>query len=194
MAGFLLANAPDVGAALHALVQNLDLHDQGGVPVLDIQGNSTLLGYAIHQTRVEATGHIYDLSIAIGCSIMRNLCGKGWNPAEVLFSRRPPPDLNPYRQFYRAPLRFDRDRNAMVFPSRWLNHRIATADDLLHRHIEREANELHVLREGNIVNDTRRLIRASMIDGNCTIHHIAAQLCIHERALHRKLREEATSF
>jgi len=192
--GFLLLNAPDVGTALSALVQNLDLHDQGGVPVVDIQGSSTFLGYVIHQARVEATDTIYDISIAIGCCIMRSLCGASWNPAEVLFSRRPPADLRPYRQFYRAPLQFDMDRNAIVFPSHWMNHRIPGADTLLHRHLEREADQLHKLRQANITSDTRRLLRTSMMTGNCTISDIAAQLCMHERTLHRRLREEGTSF
>jgi hypothetical protein len=84
-----------VGTALQALAKNFDLHDQGGVPVLDVQGKSTRLGYAIHQSHVEAIDHIYDLSIAVGCRIMRQLCGAGWNPAEVHFSRRQQPDLNP---------------------------------------------------------------------------------------------------
>ncbi|MGB7931780.1 MAG: AraC family transcriptional regulator [Gammaproteobacteria bacterium] len=192
--GFLLRSAPDVGTALRALLQNLDLHDQGGVPTLDIKGNSTLLGYAIHQVQVEATEHIYDVAIAIGCSIMRGLCGAGWNPTEVLFSRRPSADLRPYKKFYRAALRFDMDRNAIVFPCRWMNHKIPTADAMLHRHLEQEANELHMLRQQNIISDTRRLLRTSMMSGHCTIHDIAGQLCIHERTLHRRLREEDTSF
>jgi AraC-like DNA-binding protein len=192
--GFLLLNAPDVGTALSVLVQNLDLHDQGGVPVVEIQGSSTFLGYVIHQARVEATDTIYDISIAIGCGIMRSLCGASWNPAEVLFSRRPPADLRPYRQFYRAPLQFDMDRNAIVFPSHWMNHRVPGADTLLHRHLEREADQLHMLRQANLTSDTRRLLRTSIMTGNCTISDIAAQLCMHERTLHRRLREEGTSF
>jgi AraC-like DNA-binding protein len=192
--GFLLQNASNVGAALRDLIQNLDLHDQGGAPILDIQRNFTLLGYAIHQANVEGVEQIYDLSIAVGCNIMRRLCGGEWSPSEVRLSRRPPPDLNPYRQFHRAPLRFNADRNALMFPNHWLNHRIPSADALLHRHLEREADELHTLRQANIVNDTRRLMRTSMMTGNCTIRDIAGQLCMHERTLHRRLREEGTSF
>lgn len=154
--GFLLLNAPDVCTALHSLVQNLDLHDQGGVPILDSQGNSTLFGYAIHQAGAEATEHIYDLSIAVACNIMRSMCGRGWNPTEVHLTRRAPADPGTYRQFYRTPLRFEMDRNAIVFPSRWMNHKIPSADALLHRHMEREANELHALRQADIVNDARR--------------------------------------
>jgi AraC-like DNA-binding protein len=192
--GFLLLNAPDVGTALHALLQNLDLHDQGGVPVLDIQDNFTRLGYAIHQTYVEAADHIYDISIAIACNIMRSMCGEGWNPTEVLFSRHPPPDLKTHRQFYRAPLRFDMDRNVIVFRTRWMNHKISSADALLHRHLMREANEFHMLRQENIVDVTRRLLHTMLMSGNCTINDVAGQLYMHERTLHRRLREEGTSF
>jgi AraC-like DNA-binding protein len=153
-----------------------------------------VLGYAIHQSNVEGINHIYDLSIALGCSIMRGLCGAGWNPTEVLSSRRPPADLKPYRKFYRAPLQFDMDRNAIVFPSRWMNHKIPGADALLRRHLEREADELHMLRQVNIISDTRRLLHTSMMTGKCTINDIAGQLCMHERTLHRRLREAGTSF
>jgi AraC-like DNA-binding protein len=192
--GFLLLSAPDVGTALDALVQNLDLHDQGGEPLLDMRGKSTRLGYAIHQTHVEASEQIYDLAIAIGCNIMRHLCGGGWNPTEVCLSRSSPPELKPYRRFYRAPVRFNMDRNILEFPSRWLHHKIPSADALLHRHLEREANELHTLRQANIVSDTRRFLRTSLMNGHCTVYEIAKQLCLHERTLHRRLREEGTSY
>jgi AraC-like DNA-binding protein len=192
--GFLLLNAPDVGAALDALVQNLDLHDQGGVPLLDRQGKSTLLGYTIHQVRVEASEQIYDIAIAIGCNIMRHLCGGSWNPTEVWLSRNSPSELKPHRQFFRAPVRFNRDRNALRFPSHWLNHKISSADALLYRHFAREANALHRLRQADIIQDTRRLLRISLMNGHCTVNVIARQLCMHERTLHRRLREEGTCF
>jgi hypothetical protein len=56
-------------------VQNLDVHDQGGVAVSEVKGKSTVIGYAIHQPNVEGIDHVYDLSIALGCSTMRQLCG-----------------------------------------------------------------------------------------------------------------------
>ena len=192
--GFLLPNSPDVGTALRALVQNLDLHDQGGVAILEVKDKSTVLGYAIHQSNVEGIDHIYDLSIALGCSIMRQLCGARWNPTEVLLSRRQPPDLKSYRRFYRAPLRFDMARNALVFPSRWMKHTLTNADALLHRHLEQQANELHTRRRTNIVHATHRLLRTSMMSGNCTANEIATRLGMHERTLHRRLREQGTSF
>lgn len=194
LTGFMMRSAPNVGAALRDLVEYLDLHDQGGVPTLFVQGDATQLGYAIHQSGVEAVDQIYDVSIAFACNIMRSLCGEDWKPAEVMLSRRPPPDLVPYQRFYHAPLRFNADRNAVAFPSRWLDHEIQSGDPLLHRYLEREANELKTIRNADIVGNLRGLLRKLLKTRNCTIGVAAKQLCMHERSLHRKLREQGTSF
>lgn len=192
--GFLLRSAPDVGTALRDLVQYLDLHDQGGVPMLQLRGEVSLLGYAIHQAGVVASDQIYDLSIAVACNILRGLCGGNWNPDEVLLSRRQPRQLAPYRRFFRAPLRFNADQSAVVFASRWLEHKVPGADALLHRHLEKQANELHHLRHTGVVVELRSLLRRALLNGECTVSGIARQLCLHERTLHRRLREQGTSF
>jgi AraC-like DNA-binding protein len=194
VAGFMLRAAPDVGTGLRGLVQHLDLHDQGGVPTLLIQGGVALLGYAIQQPRAEAVDQIYDLSMAVACNIMRALCGETWSPTEVLLSRRPPRDLTPYRQFFHAPLRFDADLSALAFPSRWLTHKVASADHLLHRHLEREAEALHSVRNANIIGDVRRSLRQLLANRKCAVSDLARQLCMHQRTLNRRLREEGTSF
>lgn len=196
VAGFMLRSAPDVGSALRSLVQHLDLQDQGGVPTLHVSGNVTQLGYAIILSGVAATDQIYDVTMAIACNIMRGLCGKGWNPDEVLLSTRRPQNLAPYKRFFRAPLRFNAEQSAVVFPSRWLDHQIPSADALLYRHMEKEAAELHNLRnpDTDIVSNLRRLLRKSLVSRQCTVTDLARQLHIHERTLNRRLREEGTSF
>jgi len=196
IAGFMLCSAPDVGSALRGLVQHLDLHDQGGVPTLQVSGGATQLGYDIVLPGVEAANQICELSMAIGCNIMRGLCGKGWNPVEVQLSTRQPQNLAPYRRFFRAPIRFNAEQNAVVFPTRWLDHQIPSADALLHRHLEKEAAELHNLRNSDtdIAGNLRRLLRKSLVARQCTVTDLARQLHIHERTLNRRLREEGTSF
>jgi len=194
VAGFLLQHAPDVGTALRDLVHHLDLHDSGGIPMLIIRNDITMLGYAIHQAGTQATDQIYDLSIAVACNIMRGLCGENWNPVEVLLSHRPPQELAPYGRFFRAPLRFDAEQSAIAFPTWWLNRKVAAADALLHQHLEKEASELRSHRETDIVSDLRKLLLKSLLNRTCSIDNIARQLCIHERTLHRRLREQGTGF
>ncbi|HYQ70848.1 MAG TPA: AraC family transcriptional regulator, partial [Gammaproteobacteria bacterium] len=194
VAGFLLKSAPDVGTALRSLVRHLDLQDQGGMATLQIMGSTVLLGYAIHLHGVEAAEQICELSITIASNIMRSLCGKGWNPAEVHFATRQPRDLAPYRRIFRAPIRFNAGQCAVAFPIRWLDHRIASADALLYQHLEKQAAELHKLHSGDIVDSLCQLLRKSIPARQCTFTDIARQLHLHERTLNRRLQEEGTSF
>ncbi|MEZ5583709.1 MAG: AraC family transcriptional regulator ligand-binding domain-containing protein [Candidatus Competibacteraceae bacterium] len=99
--GFMLHTAPDVATALHDLIHHLDLHDRGGVPVLITREDLTWLGYAIYESGAEAVDQIYDLSVAVVCNIMRDLCGENWNPIEVHLSRQSPHNLVPYRRFFK---------------------------------------------------------------------------------------------
>jgi AraC-like DNA-binding protein len=192
--GFLLSSAPDVGTALRVLAENLDLHDRGGVATLQISGEVTLLGYAIHQAKVEAADYIYDISMAQVYNILRGLCGERWKPTEVLLSRRPPQALTLYRRFYRAPLHFNASRNAIAFPTRWLDHIVPGANALLHRYLAREARERHKLRNTGIVTELRGQMRKSLLSGEFGIGEVARRLCLHERTLHRRLRDQGTSF
>jgi AraC-like DNA-binding protein len=194
LAGFILRFAPDVGAALQALLHHLELHDQGGVPVVTTRGGVSALGYAISLPGVEAADQICDLSTAMACNIMRELCGQSWNPTQVLLSRQQPPDLSPYKLFFRAPLRFDAEQNAVTFPTQLLDHPLSSADPALFHHLEKEAYELQESRPMNTTKSVRRLLRNSLLSGQFTISDIAEQLGLHERTMHRRLEKEGTTF
>jgi len=194
IAGFMLRTAPNVGMALRALANYLDLHDRGAVVTLVTKGGETSLGYVIHLSGVAATEQIYDLSLTVVCRIMRSLCGSGWNPTKVQLSRRYPRDPAPYRRFFRSPLRFDEEQSSVVFPSRWLAHPIAGADPFLHRHLKKQADEMQARREQSLVAELHRLLRKSLLNRKEGVTDIARQLGVHQRTLNRRLREEGTTF
>jgi len=194
VAGFMLHVAPDVRTALHDLISHLDLHDDGGVPFVTVAGGVGLLGYAIHEPGVTAAAQIYDIAIAIACTIMRSLCGEDWRASEVLLSHRPPRDPAPWERFFRAPLRFDAEQSAVAFPARWLDHPLRGADFLLHRHLEDEAAALRARREPNLTGQVRGLLRRLLVARKTSVVDVAAQLGVHERTLNRRLRAEGTTF
>lgn len=194
IAGFLLKTAPDVASALQDLVENLELHDQGGVVTLTTLARKSLLGYTIHLNGVKASDQIYDQSITIACKIMRSLCGDNWNPSEVHLSRRPPKDKTPYLRYFKAPIRFNSNKNALVFPTSHLSQRITTADSFLHSYLEKEALELHRQQGTSILSDLRRMILSSLSTQQNGAAAIAEKLGVHERTLHRRLREKGTTY
>lgn len=194
VAGFILRSAPDVGTALRDLLHNLDLHDQGGVPTMQTNGGVTLLGYAVHQPGTEAIEQVYDLSIAVACNIMRNLCGGHWNPSEVLLSRRRPRDPAPYKRHFRAPLRFDEEQSAIAFPTRWLEVRPAMADPLLHQHLRQEANELRARRSSSMAGNLLPVLRTLLLTHACSVGSAANLLGMHPRTLNRRLKTAGTTY
>jgi AraC-like DNA-binding protein len=194
IAGYQLHTAPDVDTALRNLVKYLDLHDQGGVPSLATTGERTWLGYAIREPGVEATDQIYDLAIAVACNIMRALCGANWNPSEVLLMRRPPRDLKPYKQFFRASLRFNTDESIVVFPTHWLTHQLPSADPMLQQHLIMEAEALHAHLDSDLTGNLQRVLRQSLISKSYSATDVAEQLGMHERTLHRRLMAAGTNF
>jgi AraC-like DNA-binding protein len=194
VAGFMLQTAPDVRMALRDLVAYLDLHDDGGVPFVDEADDTCLLGYAIQQPGVQASDQVYDLSMVMACNIMRTLCGAGWRPVEVLLSRAPPRDLDPYRHVFRAPLRFNAGQSALVFSSHWLDHPLPGADPLLHRHLEQEARALRTHNDLGFVGRLRGMLRKRLSGRQYALSAVASQIGLHERTLNRRLREEGTSY
>lgn len=192
--GFLLRTAPDVRTALQALEKHLDLHDEGGVVTVSNRDGVTLFGYVVHLPGAKATDHIHDLAVTVACKVMRSLCGARWNPAQVLLARRAPPDRALYGRFFGAPVRFDADENALVFPRRWLDQPVASADPLLYRHLEQEATARHARQPTSLGGELRQLLRKSMASRKTGVGDIAKQLHMHERTLNRRLREEGTSY
>ena len=150
VAGFLVRSAATVGQALEALVKNLDLHDEGGVSNLSIETDYTRLSFHVHQPGVSAIGQVYDLSAAIMYNIMHSLCGDDWNATQICLVRRKPADLTPYKQYFRAPLIFDSEICGIVFSSYYLKCTPPTADELLHHHLELEADALHQVQHHEI--------------------------------------------
>ena len=151
--GGLLQHSPTVGDALSALVRHLHLHDSGGAPTLSAYGDVVTLGYAIYEPGVESPEQIADCAMAVATNVLRTLCGPDWVPDEVLLPRHPPADLGPYRRVFRAPVRFDQETAALVFPTRWLDHRIADANPIFRQVFEAHVRELEAAGAGELEGD-----------------------------------------
>jgi len=189
--GLLVRSSSDVGSALRNLISHLHHHDQGAVPNLSVKGNTALLGYAIYEKGVPAADQIYAGAIAITFRIMRELCGSGWRPSEVWLPFRKPRDAAPFRQFFRAPLRFDAEQAALVFPATWLNRALQSADHEVQHHV---ASLLEARQQTELTTLARRAMRAMLADGQVSEDNLAGQFGVSRRTLIRQLQQEGTTF
>lgn len=194
LAGHLMTLAPDVGTALGELRHYFALHDRGGSVVLDIDADACVLGYAVIETDVEGVDHVHDLALAVGCNMMRKLCGRAWTPASVQLPRRPPRDADPWRRFFGAPVAFNAPRCAMRFAQRWLAVPVPTADRALHSLLQRHADAARDRPGTDAVWEVRRVVHGSIAEGGGHAAQVARLLGVHPRTLNRRLAAAGTTF
>ena len=191
--GQLLPHAPDVGTALRSLVLNLHLHDRGAAPLLSLEGEMAMLSYLIYR-QGEGTDQINDGAMAICLNIMRSLCGPAWLPSEVLFAHRQPEDIAPFRRCFQAPLRFDREQTALVFPAQWLNQALPGANPARRQEIEQRIVALANLSQTDLVGRLRCTLRTLLTTSRGSQEEVAELFSLHPRTLNRRLAEQGTSF
>jgi AraC-like DNA-binding protein len=194
VAGHLMTLAPDVGTALDELRRYFALHDRGGRVVLDIDAEPCVLGYAVIEKDVEATDQIHDLALAVGCNMMRALCGRAWTPASVQLPRRHPRSADPWRRFFGAPVAFDAPRCAMRFARRWLATPVPTADRTLHGFVQRHADAAAAESSADAVSAVRRLVHGCIVEGGGHAAQVGRLLGVHPRTLNRRLAKAGTTF
>jgi len=194
LVGLLIHQAADVGTALRQAVLYLHLHDRGAVALLSSQGDIARLTYAIYAPGVEGSEQIGEGAIAISCNVIRSLCRAAWVPSAVLLAGHRPADVRPYRRFFRAPVRFDADQNALVFPAALLNQRLPRAKLELQQAVIKAVQQLDHELALDFSTKVRRVVRAGLIVGQYSADQTAALFGMQRRTLSRRLREEGTTF
>jgi AraC-like DNA-binding protein len=192
--GGLLQHAPSVGHALTDLVQHLHLHDRGAAATLTAEGDVAMLDYAIVDPGVEGREHITDETMALSLRVMQALCGPDWVPDEVWLPRAAPPDRDPYRRCFQAPVRFAQESASLVFPARWLGHRMASSNPLFHRVFESCVRELEASVEAHWKENLRRVLRTEILNDRCSATAVAGLFSVHRRTMSRHLQADGTGF
>ena len=194
VAGFLASTASTVGQALQALVENLDLHDEGGACSLQIEDEYCRLSFSIHEPGVSAIAQIHDMSVVIMCEIMRAWCGREWNASQVHLLRKKPRDPAPHIRYFRTAVLFDAQYCGIVFPNHNLQLKPPAADEFLHQHLEQEACLLHQMQHQEIMEMLPAVLQRCLLQDQCKARDIADAFGIQERTLHRRLKSAGTSF
>ena len=194
LVGRMMLHSETFGDALRSLVAHLSVQDRVVVPSLAVEEDTAVLGYAVYQPGMESADQITDGTIACAVNAIRALLGADWAPAEVLLPRSQPADTEPYRRHFLAPVRFDQESAALVFPSRYLELRISGADSLLRTMLEERISQLKARQGCEFSDDIRRLLRIRLTSTRCSADDIADLLAMHRRTLSRHLKDGGMGY
>jgi len=192
--GLLAKYSPDVESALRSLVRHFHLHLRGGSATFSVEGRAAMYGFESWVPGAEANEQVEDAALASAFNFLRTLCGTDWNATEVRFAHRKPEDVRPYRAFFRAPLLFDDEQNAVVFHSSWLRHRLPAEDADLRQLLERHVASLETRLADDFPEQVRSILRTALLTDHASADQVAALLAMHSRTLHRRLTAAGTTF
>jgi AraC-like DNA-binding protein len=192
--GMLMSSSTTLGEALGLLATHLRFQNRGAVVHLEIDAEIVVLSYLVYEPRGEGALHLSEGALATGIRAIRELCGSELAPIEVLIPRRPPANPEPYRRLFRAPVRFNQERAALVFPADWLNYPIASADAAASAALTCRVLELEKASATDLRDELRRRLRIELMRTKCSASEMARGFAIHRRTLNRHLRAEGTGY
>jgi len=190
----LMQHSDTVGDALRTLVANLRLHDRAVVPSLTLSDATALLTFATYQAERTGLDQVLDAALGVVVSILRTLCASTWTPIEVLVPRGTPADTKPYRRHFVAPVRFNQETAALVFPAGDLDRRIAGADPVMRALLEERLEHDKGAQGPDFSDDIRRLLRTRLTSKRCSVADVAEMLSVHRRTLSRRLNGAGINF
>lgn len=116
---------------------------------------------------------------------------------EVWFEYPAPADLSAYRRIYGdRVILFNAPGDGFVFDASLLDMKLRSADPKLHSVLRRHADQLlnELPSSDSLADRVRRLVVKQLAGRDLNVDRIAEQLHVSRRTLHRRLREEGTTF
>ncbi|TGD96639.1 AraC family transcriptional regulator [Methylobacterium nonmethylotrophicum] len=192
--GSLLRHSETIGDALHALKSHYDHLNRGALLEVTSDDAVATVRYSPYDAETDGIALHCERAVATLTNVLRALCGPNWSPDEVWLPRLEPPDIDPYRKFFRCSVRFEQEIAALVFAARVLRQPIAGAKPVIRNAVERRIRQL----EADVPSDTsgqvRRQVRSTVAEKRVQKSQIAQLLAIGHRTLSRRLKAEGTTF
>jgi AraC-like DNA-binding protein len=141
---------------------------------------------AIHEFGLASNFYMSILHIALEGASM---------PLEVTFCHRAPAYADLFPQVFFAPVRFEAEHNAIVFPASMVNQPMRTADPVLHALLTRQADtEMAAIADSSgFPTKVRNSIEAELKTG-AQLEAVAERLHLSPSAVRSRLRVHGTSY
>jgi AraC-like DNA-binding protein len=192
--GTLMRLSDTLGDALRRLEQHLQIRTRGGIIQLEIDDGFAVLRYCPYYSMGEGAGLVCEGVLVATTQVVRELCGPAWVPTEVLVPRRAHGSPEPYRSAFRAPVRFNQEMGALVFPAALLEQPLPYADPITRQKLEQHILDMEQASPHDAADELRRQLCTELLRANCSAEAMAGRLSIHRRTLNRRLKSEGTGF
>jgi AraC-like DNA-binding protein len=190
----LAAAAPTLRQGLLDFVTWQLGYSSGAVVYLLPIGEDFALGYGIYGGQSPGSRQMYQLCLAIGCTLLRELSGGRVMPLEIHVAGDAPADLAPWRQLLQAPLRFNQLQTCLVLAGSSIDLPRPAADPVRRAAILAEAGRRFEGSRDAVSRRLRHLLRPQLLAEDASMTTTAAAMGMSPRSLRRHLDAEGLSF
>lgn len=192
--GALMRCAPTLGDALGDFTAFQMQNSSSAAVYLHRLGEDYALGVAIYAADSAASALAYDLSAAIGYSILRDLSDGRVCPQELLLIRSPPSDPAHYGQLRGCTPRFNQPQCCLILQAKDLACRLATSDPERRSALIAGFGQRLALSGPGMAGRVRHALRPLILLGQDSLPAVAQSLGQHPRQLERALHREGMVF
>ncbi|MFG1360574.1 AraC family transcriptional regulator [Xanthobacter pseudotagetidis] len=191
--GEMMSRAPTLGDALRDYVGLQIGYSRSATVYLQRHADTYTLGYGIYDGPSRGR-QIYDLVLAIGCNLVRNLTGGKARPAQVLQCCRPPPDTAAHFGVLRAPALFDQEQTCIILSAADMALPLPGADPAERTRLRDMARAFARGEFDDLSARVRHALRPRLMTGGAGRDQVARELGVSTRTLARQLATRGTSF
>ncbi|RKP48137.1 AraC family transcriptional regulator [Trinickia fusca] len=195
LVGYALMTSPTFGDAVR-LGMSLQNHAGAMLEFDCVEEGATMSVVAanrFHEPDIE----VFLVEEAFGSfmTIARTLAGGEFRPSSIDFSYACPAYVAQYERTFDCPLRFGQKDNVFSCDLAWAKRPIPTYDPLSHRQVLSFFDELRAQEDedSELIESVERIVRRDLRRAP-TLEAVAAQLCMSERTLRRRLARSGVSF
>jgi AraC-like DNA-binding protein len=190
--GYLLTNAPSVGAMLRMAERYYSTFYRGAAVRLRVGRLNSTFEFVVDTV----ARHDTEWSLGFFARLIKNKIGTGWVPQKTTFTFHRPDQISELEDLFGETILFGHSKNSIRFHTAVLDQEIIGVDPKLLKVIIAHADMLlaDVTKNVTFASQVKLLILEHLELGAANAEHIAKLLYLSRSTLKRRLREEGCSF
>jgi len=150
---------------------------------------------AIHGDRLPSARQSAEACLAYSLAFCRWLTGKPLRPRLISLMGDAPADLEPYREVFQCPFKFNAEHYALLFERADLDAPLPSANEAMAQLHDRFAGDYLARFSGTrVTHQVRQVLCRLLPQGEPKREAVAQALLLSERTLQRRLQDEGTSY
>lgn len=166
----------------------------GAVVYLLPMGDDVAFGYGIYGGNSPGSRQLYQVCVAVGCAVIRELSNGHVVPIEIQFADYKPADIAPYRQILHATPRFNQLQSCLVLSAAAIDLPRRAADPAERARLTALLGRSFDTGSGATSRKLRHLLRPQLLGEDASMQTAATAMGMTPRTLRRQLRAEALTF